>query len=50
MILLDIICVEVSSSLVLQSDDVLQQRQESVDVHLLTRSELHVRHWTLHGL
>lgn len=47
MVPLGLIRVETSSCSVLLSDDVLHQRQQSVDVHLLTRPELQVRQWPL---
>lgn len=44
------ISVEVFSGLVLLSDDVLHQRQQTVDVSLLTVMELQMWQWALHGL
>lgn len=47
MVPLGVLRVQVSSRSVLLSDDVLHQRQQSVDVHLLTRPQLPVRQWPL---
>lgn len=47
MVPLSLLRVEFSTCSVLLPDDVLYQRQQSVDVHLLTRLQLQVRQWPL---
>lgn len=42
--------VEVPTDLILLSDDILNQREQSVNVRLLTRMELLMRQWAFHGL